>query len=45
MAIQKRTTLELEHDTLIKLKNLKTSERETYDQLLNRMINDIENAN
>jgi len=37
--MENRTTIQLENLTLEKLKKLKTSKRETYDQLLNRLIN------
>jgi len=33
-----RTTIQIEHKTLEKLKKLRITKRETYDEILNRLI-------
>lgn len=37
--MEKRTTIQIEHKTLEKLKKLRITKRETYDEILNRLIN------
>lgn len=37
-----KTTIQLNSDTLERLKNLKKHERQSYDELLNGMIDEIE---
>jgi hypothetical protein len=41
LCMKQRTNIQIEHSTLEKLRNLKISERETYDELLNRVINSV----
>ena len=36
--MEKRTTIQIEHKTLEKLKKLRITKRETYDEILNRLI-------
>ena len=36
--MDKRTTIQIEHKTLVKLKKLRITKRETYDEILNRLI-------
>ena len=41
--MEHRTTIQIEHKTLEKLKKLRITKRDTYDEILNRLIekNDI----
>ena len=40
--MEQRTNIQIEHKTLEKLKKLRITKRETYDEILNRLIeNDI----
>ena len=41
--MEKRTTIQIEKKTLDRLKELKITKRDTYDEILNRLI-DKENA-
>ena len=44
MYMDQRTTIQIEKLTLNKLKNLRITKRETYDEILNRLIkNEVEN--
>jgi len=36
--MEKRTTIQIEHKTLGKLKKLRITKKETYDEILNRLI-------
>jgi len=36
--MKKRTNIQIEHSTLVKLKKLRITKRETYDEILNRMM-------
>ncbi len=36
--MDKRTTIQIEHKTLEKLKKLRITKRDTYDEILNRLI-------
>lgn len=36
--MEERTTIQIEHRTLKKLKGLRITKRETYDEILNRLI-------
>ncbi len=36
--MEKRTNIQIEHRTLLKLKELKITKRDTYDEILNRMM-------
>ena len=36
--MEKRTTIQIEHKTLEKLKELRITKRETYDEILNRLV-------
>ncbi len=38
LCMKQRTTLQLEHKTLDKLRKLKIYPRETYDEMINRLI-------
>ena len=38
LCMKKRTTLQIEHQTLKKLEKLKITKRETYDELINRIL-------
>jgi len=42
--MEQRTNIQIEHKTLEKLKKLRITKRETYDEILNRLI-DKENGN
>ncbi len=37
--MEKRTNIQIEHSTLIKLREMKAEKRETYDHLINMLIN------
>ena len=36
--MEQRTTIQIEHKTLEKLKELRITKRETYDEILNRLM-------
>lgn len=36
--MEQKTSIQIEHKTLMKLKKLKITKRETYDEILNRLI-------
>lgn len=36
-----RTTISIEHETLIKLQSLKIAKRESYDEIINRVLDMI----
>jgi len=36
--MKQRTNIQIEHETLDKLKKLRITKRETYDEILNRLI-------
>jgi len=36
--MKERTTIQLEHPTLEKLKKLRITKRDTYDEIINRLI-------
>lgn len=36
--MKQRTTIQIEHETLEKLKKLKITQRETYNEILNRLM-------
>ena len=38
LCMDKRTTIQIEHKTLEKLKPLRITKRETYDEIINRLI-------
>ena len=38
--MEEPTTIQIEHKTLLKLKELKITKRDTYDEILNRMMED-----
>lgn len=38
LCMEKRTTIQIEHKTLQKLKKLRITKRETYDEIINRLI-------
>ncbi len=42
--MEQRTNIQIEHKTLERLKKLRITKRETYDEILNRLI-DKENGN
>ena len=44
LCMKQRTNIQIEHKTLERLKKLRITKRETYDEILNRLI-DKENAN
>lgn len=33
-----KTTIQIEHDTLLRLQNLRIAKRETYDEIINRLM-------
>ncbi len=37
--MKQRTNIQIEHKTLERLKKLRITKRETYDEILNRLIN------
>jgi len=37
--MEQRTNIQIEHKTLERLKKLRITKRETYDEILNRLIN------
>ena len=39
----KRTTIQIEHKTLEKMKRLRITKRETYDEIINRFIKENDN--
>ena len=43
--MEKRTTIQIEHSTLVKLKKLRITKRETYDEIINRMMEKEKNDN
>ncbi len=38
LCMEQRTTIQIEHNTLEKLKKLRITKRETYDEILNRLV-------
>ena len=38
LCMKQRTNIQIEHKTLEKLKKLRITKRETYDEILNRLI-------
>lgn len=36
--MEKRTTIQIEHKTLEKMKKMRITKRETYDEIINRLI-------
>jgi len=40
--MEQRTTIQIEHKTLKKLKNCRITKRETYDEIINRLLPNIE---
>jgi len=38
--MEQRTNIQIEHKTLEKLKKLRITKRETYDEILNRLMED-----
>lgn len=38
ICMENRTTIQIEHSTLEKLKTLRITKRDTYDEILNRLI-------
>ncbi len=38
LCMEQRTTIQIEHKTLEKLKKLRITKRETYDEILNRLM-------
>ena len=36
--MKNRTNIQIEHKTLVKLKKLRITKRETYDEILNRLM-------
>ena len=38
--MKQRTNIQIEHETLEKLKKLRITKRDTYDEILNRMMED-----
>lgn len=38
LCMDKRTTIQIEHKTLEKLKTLRITKRETYDEIINRLM-------
>lgn len=38
LCMEKRTTIQIEHKTLQKLKKLRITKKETYDEIINRLI-------
>lgn len=44
LCMKQRTNIQIEHKTLERLKKLRITKRETYDEILNRLI-DKENEN
>ena len=39
LCMEKRTTIQIEYKTLQKLKKLRITQRETYDEIINRLMN------
>jgi len=42
LCMEQRTTIQIEHKTLIKLKKQRITKRETYDEILNRLMKENE---
>ena len=38
LCMEQRTTIQIEHRTLEKMKKLRITKRETYDEILNRLM-------
>lgn len=43
LCMKQRTTIQIEHKTLEKMKKLRVTKRETYDEILNRLMNNDAN--
>jgi len=41
LCMEKRTTIQIEHKTLKRLKKLRITKKDTYDEIINRMIKKI----
>jgi len=39
--MEQKTSIQIEHKTLEKLKKLRITKRDTYDEILNRLIDEI----
>lgn len=40
LCMKQRTNIQIEHKTLVKLKELRITKRDTYDEILNRLMED-----
>lgn len=40
--MEKRTTIQIEHKTLDKMKKIRITKRETYDEIINRLLKKYE---
>lgn len=38
LCMEQRTTIQIEHKTLVKMRDLRITKRETYDEILNRLM-------
>jgi hypothetical protein len=43
LCMEQRTTIQIERKTLEKLKKLRITKRETYDEIINRLIENADN--
>jgi len=41
--MEKRTTIQIEHETLEKMKKLRITKMETYDEIINRLMKQNDN--
>jgi len=38
LCMEKRTTIQIEHETLEKMKKIRITKKETYDEIINRLM-------
>ncbi len=43
LCMEERTTIQIEHKTLEKMKKMRITKRETYDEIINRLIKEHDN--
>jgi len=43
LCMKERTTIQIEHKTLEKMKRLRITKKETYDEIINRLIKEHDN--
>lgn len=43
--MKQRTNIQIEHKTLEKMKKLRITKRETYDEIINRLMKETKNDN